>query len=682
MNKMGRLSVLLDGDGTKQERITAPSYLTEEKINEVNNFLIENNNSLEKGYVDVLSAYLLQVNGYFNQLLVRGEEIVGQDGLKEYKEQAQKLNEQENDKRKNNLEEVLKKYNELYKACDASIKEELSKNHEKKQLAETVSTINDLFSKIDVSFLEADSSIDSVLAPLVELYKKALGEEDKNKLATLTLLLDEEKRILANDKENRFIEAIKAASKEKVFDLFDKINDQIIGKEYKKVDDLLYAKYKLENGGCYYAIIKNGDKVLSEEQDFKTFTNFVMSQEEVDKNLKIMINNIIAYYDLNEYTRYIEMIYKKQMTKEVDDSIAQYKTRLTTMENVLKSQLEFMDDIAPILNGKTSPKYPNIFYNDSLVKDFYPVSLNETSLISDEVKEQRKLMVRLADDAVPNKITTKDALTIIYGSKIANDLVEDFQLPIEEEIAPKPVIQEEKKEEITSSKAVPMTTNYQKISDYIATRKKELNLISINGDSSVKISEDKGTMYQNVNTIFDLNVAAAISDNQYKNGQGIFAITHYLQTGEANRFTSSFNARNLATSVKPNAYTSLLLENMIKSFAGSGKKSAEDASYMEKMQQILSFVKDELSKENFSATDMRTRFLQSDNLLQEAIKKFDYDYLDPTSENSKLFDQAIEIGVNNNNQSALRIKQAITDIKTIAKDELLPQNTQSQALAA
>lgn len=682
MNKMGRLSVLLDGDGTKQERITAPSYLTEEKINEVNNFLIENNDSLEKGYVDVLSAYLLQVNGYFNQLLVRGEEIVGQDGLKEYKEQAQKLNEQENDKRKNNLEEVLKKYNELYKACDASIKEELSKNHEKKQLAETVSTINDLFSKIDVSFMEADSSIDSVLAPLVELYKKALGEEDKNKLATLTLLLDEEKRILANDKENRFIEAIKAASKEKVFDLFDKINDQIIGKEYKKVDDLLYAKYKLENGGCYYAIIKNGDKVLSEEQDFKTFTNFVMSQEEVDKNLKIMINNIIAYYDLNEYTRYIEMIYKKQMTKEVDDSIAQYKTRLTTMENVLKSQLEFMDDIAPILNGKTSPKYPNIFYNDSLVKDFYPVSLNETSLISDEVKEQRKLMVRLADDAVPNKITTKDALTIIYGSKIANDLVEDFQLPIEEEIAPKPVIQEEKKEEITSSKAVPMTTNYQKISDYIATRKKELNLISINGDSSVKISEDKGTMYQNVNTIFDLNVAAAISDNQYKNGQGIFAITHYLQTGEANRFTSSFNARNLATSVKPNAYTSLLLENMIKSFAGSGKKSAEDASYMEKMQQILSFVKDELSKENFSATDMRTRFLQSDNLLQEAIKKFDYDYLDPTSENSKLFDQAIEIGVNNNNQSALRIKQAITDIKTIAKDELLPQNTQSQALAA
>ncbi len=53
-------------------------------------------------------------------------------------------------------------------------------------------------------------------------------------------------------------------------------------------------------------------------------------------------------------------------------------------------------------------------------------------------------MIRLADDTVANKITTKDALTIIYGSKIANSLAENFQLPIEEEIISKPIIQEEK----------------------------------------------------------------------------------------------------------------------------------------------------------------------------------------------------------------------------------------------
>ena len=120
------------------------------------------------------------------------------------------------------------------------------------------------------------------------------------------------------------------------------------------------------------------------------------------------------------------------------------------------------------------------------------------------------------------------------------------------------------------------------------------------GNNNITITEDNNSIYQNVNTIFDLNVAAAISDNQYSAGQGVYAISEYLKTGEANRFTSSSNARTLASTVKPNNYTSLLMENMIKSFAGSGKKSSEDATYLDRMQQVLSFVKDELSKDNFS----------------------------------------------------------------------------------
>ena len=140
------------------------------------------------------------------------------------------------------------------------------------------------------------------------------------------------------------------------------------------------------------------------------------------------------------------------------------------------------------------------------------------------------------------------------------------------------------------------------------------------------------------------------------------------------------NARNLAISVSPNFYTSLLLENMIKSFAGSGKKASDDATYLDRMQQVLSFVKDELSKEHFSANEMKNSFLANDNLLDITIKNFDYDYLDPTSENSKLFDQAIEIGLNNNNSSAIRIKQAITDIKTLGKEKLVPTPLQNQNL--
>ena len=121
---------------------------------------------------------------------------------------------------------------------------------------------------------------------------------------------------------------------------------------------------------------------------------------------------------------------------------------------------------------------------------------------------------------------------------------------------------------------------------------------------------------------------------------------------------------------------------MIKEFAGSGKKSSEDATYLDRMQQILLFVKEELSKETFSATEMREKLLNNDNLLNTSIKNFDYEYLDPTSENTVLFDQAIETGINNNNPSAIRIKQALTDIKTLAKTPLETIKQTNQTLAA
>ncbi len=688
MNKMGRLSVLLDGENSKEQvRLSSPSYLTDEKISEINTFLAENSNSLEKGYIDVLSNYLVQANGYFNQLLLKGDGIVSSEDFAKYKEQAQELTNKESDKSKENLEEVLKKYFTLYKEFSANLQKEMTKNDDNKKLAELVSSVNDLFTKIDNSYVETDTNVDSNLLPLVDLYKRALASDDTNKLANLTLLLDEEKRIIAKDKEAKEIAALKAESKEQTFDLFDKINDQIVDKDYKKVDNLIYARYKLEDGSYYYAIVEDNNTVLSEEQEFKTFTNFVMNQEETDKNLKIIVNNVIVYYNLNEYTRYVEMIYKKQMTKEIDDAIAQYKTRLLEMEKILKGQLDFIEDISPILNGKPSDKFPGIIYNDTPIKQLYSDTLNDTSLIDDATKEKRKLMVRLSDDTVSNEITTKDVLTVIYGPKKVEELVLNFSEEHKEaEVTTVPPVvavevQEPAKQEEPVAPST-ITTNYQKLSDYIETREKELMSVNTSGNNDVKIEEDKAPLYQNVNAIFDLNMAAAISDNQYRNGQGIFALTHYLKTGEANRFTSSYNARAMASSVKPNNYTSLLLENMIKSFAGSGKKAAEDPGYVDRMQQILSFVKDELSKNVFSAEDMKNDLLSNDNLLQSVIKNFDYDYLDPTSENSKLYEQSIETGVNNNNSSAIRIKQAVADVKALAKSDVLLPTAEIQNKAA
>lgn len=658
---MGRLALLLDKE--KKERLTVPVYLTEDKIKETNNFLTDNKKSLESGYVDILSNYLIQMNGYFNQLMIRGEGLTNQEEQTKYKEKAKLLEEQKNNKIKENLEEVIREYFNLYNEASNSIVEAIKHNDEKKKQAELISSVNDLLAKIDQAYVESDTNIDSSLLPVIELYKKALALEGTEQMATLTLLFDEEKRLLAKDRENRAMEVV--TTKEKEFGLFDKINNQIVDKEFKKVNGLVYARYKLEDGSNYYAVIPDSNKILKEDKEFKTFSSFEMNRAKVEENLKLIVQNVMIYYDMNEYTRYVEALYKKQMTKEIEQAIDQYKVRLSNMENVLKSQLTFMDDIAPILNKKSSTKYPNIVYNDTLVKDFYPNELDN---------EQNKLMVRLADDTVSNNITTKEALMAIYGANIITDLIDEFATPLKEEPVSTPTVSEN-----TSTSGI--TTNYQKISDYIKIRKDELDKVS-NGNSNVTITEDNNSIYQNVNTIFDLNIAAAISDNQYSAGQGIYAISEYLKTGEVNRFTSSSNARALASNVQPNNYTSLLMENMIKSFAGSGKKSSEDATYLDRMQQVLSFVKDELSKDVFSANDMKVKLLSNDNLLSIAVKNFDYDYLDPISENSKLFEQAIEIGVKNNNSSAVRIRQALIDIKSIAKAPLESVVQQGQSLAA
>lgn len=672
---MGRLALLLDQNNKESIRLMTPSYLTIDRVKELNDFLENNNKSLESSYVETLSNYLLQMNGYFNQLIIHGAEIINQDEQEKYKTKSRLLEEREKNKTKVNLEEVVKEYFLLYENVNKTLRESINTNDEKKELAQLVSTANDLFMEIDRAYVESDTKLDNDLLLIAELYKKALSEQKNLQLTTLTKLINEEKRLLANDKENKAIEV--ATTKQKEFNIFDKINNKIVDKEFKQVNNLVYAKYKLDDGSNYYSVIPDGNKVLTEDKEFKTFTSFEMNKVKIEENLKIIVNNIMIYYDLKEYTRYVEQLYKGKMIGNINQAIEKYKSRLMTMENILKGQLTFMDDIAPILNRKSSSKYPNIVYNDVLVKDFYPNEVTDATL-DEKIKLQHKLMIKLADDTISNNITSKEAMLTIYGNDIIDKLTNEFSIPSDDVVKKVPVANNNSEKEMTDNQ---MITNYQKISDYLKIRKTQLEEVA-KGNSDIAITEKDDLIYQNVNTIFDLNIAAIISDNQYSSGQGIYAISQYLKTGEANRFTSSSNARILASTVKPNNYTSLLMENMIKSFAGSGKKSSEDATYLDRMQQVLSFVKEELSKDVFSANDMKEKLLNNDNLLGIAVKNFDYDYLDPTSENSKLFEQAIEIGINNNNPSAVRIRQALTDIKSIAKVPLENVAQQGQTFVA
>ena len=119
-----------------------------------------------------------------------------------------------------------------------------------------------------------------------------------------------------------------------------------------------------------------------------------MNKVKIEENLKIIVNNIMIYYDLKEYTRYVEQLYKGKMIGNINQAIEKYKSRLMTMENILKGQLTFMDYIAPILNRKSSSKYPNIVYNDVLVKDFYPNEVTDATL-DEKIKLQHKLMIKL-----------------------------------------------------------------------------------------------------------------------------------------------------------------------------------------------------------------------------------------------------------------------------------------------
>lgn len=672
---MGRLALLLDQNNKESIRLMTPSYLTIDRVKELNDFLENNNKSLESSYVETLSNYLLQMNGYFNQLIIHGAEIINQDEQEKYKTKSRLLEEREKNKTKINLEEVVKEYFLLYENVNKTLRESINTNDEKKELAQLVSTANDLFMEIDRAYVESDTKLDNDLLLIAELYKKALSEQKNLQLTTLTKLINEEKRLLANDKENKAIEV--ATTKQKEFNIFDKINNQIVDKEFKQVNNLVYAKYKLDDGSNYYSVIPDGNKVLTEDKEFKTFTSFEMNKVKIEENLKIIVNNIMIYYDLKEYTRYVEQLYKGKMIGNINQAIEKYKSRLMTMENILKGQLTFMDDIAPILNRKSSSKYPNIVYNDVLVKDFYPNEVTDATL-DEKIKLQHKLMIKLADDTISNNITSKEAMLTIYGNDIIDKLTNEFSIPSDDVVKKVPVANNNSEKEMTDNQ---MITNYQKISDYLKIRKTQLEEVA-KGNSDIAITEKDDLIYQNVNTIFDLNIAAIISDNQYSSGQGIYAISQYLKTGETNRFTSSSNARSLASKVKPNNYIALLMENMIKSFAGSGKKSSEDATYLDRMQQVLSFVKEELSKDVFSANDMKEKLLNNDNLLGIAVKNFDYDYLDPTSENSKLFEQAIEIGINNNNPSAVRIRQALTDIKSIAKVPLENVAQQGQTFVA
>ena len=429
-----------------------------------------------------------------------------------------------------------------------------------------------------------------------------------------------------------------------MFSLFAKRNDQIIGSNYKRVNNLIYALYTLEDNSDYYAIIKDRKEIEILDQSFSNLPNLILTKDNIIETCKIIIKNADIYYDLNEYMRYIEKSYKNKMTKEIDDLILKYKTRLQELENILTTQLSFIDDIALLVNHKPCNKYPNITYNDVSINEYFP---NYNTENDSKLKEIERLIIEvLLNPNIKSEFNTNSILKTLYNpnilsSLISNNYAKDDNIPIVNT-----------SDNISNGLEVTgnIKTNYDKIKDYLNMRVEELKLLESSPKINVTITKDDNNIFKDINTVLDLSTAISICNKVYKKGQGEYAVIDYLKTGNTLKFTSKYKARDLASNVDRNNYLKLLLENIFKRYLY--QKDNKD------------FVDDILSKDSISIKDIVNSLLTNDNLLVDVITNYDYEYLDSLSIKSKKIEELLN---NKNDLMIVRINKILEDIKRIEK---------------
>lgn len=576
------------------------------------------------------------------------------------------------------LRHLQSEANNLFTNATKSVETRISLEEQRTTTYQQVKEVADLLQQLD-SMTDTININNADLTEIASLYKQALDQlgqynQGFNKqvsnqlLDTINQLKSKVNSSINNLKQAQTIATVTVPNinkvvnqNERVFSLFANITDQIVDAKFVKEDGKIYARYTLEDGSSYYAIIPKEDKVLSEERLFANLANVQMSRDSVVNMYESIIKNCQIYYNLNEYTRYIEKSYKGQVTPAIDNALAQYKARLNQMETALIGQLQFADSIAPLLHGKTSDKFPGIIYQDVAPQNFYTFS-NSTIPTPGDI-EKRLIINVLANDQVESTLTTKEVLETMYDHQELEKLKSQNYDPPVIETTHNNNNNSQTLDDATKVISLPIQSDQDKMKQYLAMRLGELGQVTNSNNANVTVTREDDPLYRNINTIADLATASAISDRKYQKGQGLYATMEYLKSGKTSAFTTDYGARELASKVDRDNYIRLLMENMVKTFAGAKKKSSEDGEFVNRMLPVLNFVQKELSNPTFNADNMEKTLLQDDNLLQLAITNFDYNYLDSSSEESVLLEQALEKGKNNNNQSALRISDAISKIR-------------------
>ena len=431
---------------------------------------------------------------------------------------------------------------------------------------------------------------------------------------------------------------------ERIFSLFAKINDQIIDSAFINNNNLVYAQYTLEDNSKYYAIVKEEKDIEIINQSFCNLPNLVLTKDNIINTCKIIIKNAGIYYDVNEYMRYIEKSYKNKMTKEIDEVILKYKTRLQEIENLITTQLSFIDDISLLVNHKPCDKYPNIAYNDISLDKYFPNYNNEND---SKLKEIEHLIIEvLLNPDVKSEFNTKSILKTLYDSSTIDSLISSNY--IKEDSAPIVNTSDNIISELESTGNI--KTNFDKIKDYLNMRVEELKLLDASTKINVTITKDDNNIFKDINTVLDLNTAISICDKVYKKGQGEYAVIDYLKTGNTLKFTSKYKARELASSVNRDNYLKLLLENIF----GRYLLNKDNNSFIESI----------LSKDSISIKDIVNSLLADNNLLITSITNFDYDFLDSTSDKAKRVEEVL----NNKKDSVIvKINKILDEIRRTEK---------------
>ena len=609
--------------------------------NEIKDFIEDTNKILLEEQLSAKTTLINQLLGHYNQLLVRTQDTITKDTLNKHNNIIKEMT----DKKKTldqetDINKKIDSLNSIYDTLNKSYKEICDNIYTNKNVENNVSEYNNLVIKANenITKLNTLDISNSIKEELMMLYKSI----NKENIEVLKTFIQKTNSIISNisiENDNS-----KGDYNERIFSLFAKINDQIIDSAFINNNNLVYAQYTLEDNSKYYAIVKEEKDIEIINQSFCNLPNLVLTKDNIINTCKIIIKNAGIYYDVNEYMRYIEKSYKNKMTKEIDEVILKYKTRLQEIENLITTQLSFIDDISLLVNHKPCDKYPNIAYNDISLDKYFPNYNNEND---SKLKEIEHLIIEvLLNPDVKSEFNTKSILKTLYDSSTIDSLISSNY--IKEDSAPIVNTSDNIISELESTGNI--KTNFDKIKDYLNMRVEELKLLDASTKINVTITKDDNNIFKDINTVLDLNTAISICDKVYKKGQGEYAVIDYLKTGNTLKFTSKYKARELASSVNRDNYLKLLLENIF----GRYLLNKDNNSFIESI----------LSKDSISIKDIVNSLLADNNLLITSITNFDYDFLDSTSDKAKRVEELL----NNKEDSVIvKINKILDEIRRTEK---------------